>query len=129
MARTGRPPTAIDPKQVEKLAAVLSQDQLADYFGLKARGLRDRLSKNAELLAAYKKGRAVALFNVGGTLLNSAIAGNTAAQIFYLKTQGGWREPRDTDTRDLTVVVDVATQAARLRREIAELDRRDGVDP
>jgi hypothetical protein len=81
-----------DYEQVEKLSSVLSQDQMADYFGIAASTFRRYMRGDDDLTIAYKKGRAKALSGVGASLLQKARGGNLTAMIFYLKTQGGWRE-------------------------------------
>ena len=94
----GRPKAVLKPAQVTKLealAAVLSKKQIADYFDISESCLRDIEKRQPEVLTAYKNGRAKALAKVGGNLLKQAREGNIAAAIFYLKTQGGWREGRD----------------------------------
>jgi len=32
---------------------------------------------------------------MGRALFKRGVAGDTAAAIFYIKTQGGWKEPKD----------------------------------
>jgi hypothetical protein len=82
-----------DPEQVEKLAGYgLTQDQIADWFGASERTLRNRLSDDPALVAAYKKGRARALATAAGKLWDKVMQGDNASVFFYLKTQGGWSE-------------------------------------
>lgn len=103
----GRPRTELTEGQIaelETLAAVLNQDQIADYMGIPARTLRAVLSRDELVSAAYKKGRAKAIGRVAQSLLRSATDGNTTAQIFYLKTQAGWKET-ETEAQDLPPVV------------------------
>ena len=103
----GRPKTELDEEQIreiETLAAVLNQDQIADYLAIPARTLRAIISRDENVSAAYKKGRAKAIGRVSQSLLRSATEGNTTAQIFYLKTQAGWKEA-ETETQDLPPVV------------------------
>jgi len=107
MSKGGRPKKVLTPEQineVEKLAAYLNQDQIADYLEIPARTLRAIISRDSAVSAAYKKGRAKAIGSVSQSLLKSATEGNTTAQIFYLKTQAGWREA-PTETQDLPPVV------------------------
>lgn len=100
-----------DAKQVEKLAGFgLTQDQIADWFGASERTLRNRLSEDASLVAAYKKGRAVALATAAGKLWEKVMQGDNASVFFYLKTQGGWSETQrhehgGTDGGAIEVVV------------------------
>lgn len=103
----GRPRTELTESQVselETLAAVLNQDQIADYMGIPARTLRAIFARDEFVSAAYKKGRAKAIGRVSQSLLRSATDGNTTAQIFYLKTQAGWKET-ETEAQDLPPVV------------------------
>lgn len=103
----GRPKTELDDEQIreiETLAAVLNQDQIADYLAIPARTLRAIISRDENVSAAYKKGRAKAIGRVSQSLLRSATEGNTTAQIFYLKTQAGWKEA-ETEAQDLPPVV------------------------
>ena len=83
--------------QIEKLASVLSKDQLADYFGMCANTYRRLEDEDQELLESYKKGRSKAIASVASNLVNQAREGNTAAAIFYLKTQAGWKETSVTE--------------------------------
>jgi len=79
-------------QQIETLASVLTQEQLADYLQVSGATFRRRLQENARLLAAYKKGQASAVALVAQSLLGLATRGNVTAQIFYLKARAGWRE-------------------------------------
>jgi len=78
--------------QVEALAAYLSSEQIADYFGIGRRTFYSIMKRQPEVSARYKKGRAKAIGMVAHGLLADARAGNLTAKMFYLKTQAGWRE-------------------------------------
>jgi hypothetical protein len=78
--------------EVETLAAVLTTEQIADYFGIGRRTFYSLMERDEEIAARYKKGRARAIGAVAQTLITKARAGDTIAMLFYLKTQGGWRE-------------------------------------
>lgn len=91
----GRPRVELTPEQVaqvEKLAAVLTQAQIADVLGIADRTLRSRIADDPAVSAAYKRGRANAVSGVATSLLKKARDGNVVAMIFYLKTQAGWSE-------------------------------------
>ena len=94
--RLGRPkawePNNEDYEMVEKLAAVLTQAQLADIFGVSYSTFKNYLRDDERLSGSYKKGKAAAISAVGTSLLRQARAGNITAMIFYLKTQAGWRD-------------------------------------
>ncbi len=77
---------------VKQLAGTLNQKQLADHFGICSTTFRDIKKRQPEVAVAYKKGRSKMIDDVANSLYQSAMNGNTAAAIFYLKTQAGWRE-------------------------------------
>lgn len=79
-------------REVETLAALLNQDQIADYFGIARNTFRAICDREPEVLARYKKGKAKAIAHVANGLLQKARNGDTVSSIFYLKTQAGWRE-------------------------------------
>ncbi|MCI5076552.1 hypothetical protein [Oricola sp.] len=92
MARPRITLTDDEVREVETLAALLNQDQIADYFGIARNTFRAICERDEEVLARYKKGKAKAIAHVANGLLQRARAGDTTSSIFYLKTQGGWRE-------------------------------------
>ncbi len=83
--------------QVEALAAVLSVEQIADYFGIGKTTFYRMMERSPEILERYKKGRAKAIGSVAQGLLQQARDGNMAAAIFFLKTQAGWCEKQVVD--------------------------------
>jgi hypothetical protein len=84
-------------KQIKKLAAVLNLEQIADFFEISPNTLRNRWKEDPRILEAYKKGKSEAVAGVANSLLKQAAGGNLTAQIFYMKTQGGWRENNSVD--------------------------------
>jgi hypothetical protein len=91
----GRPPVILTNEQkaeVETLAAVLSSEQIADYFGIGRTTWFAILERDPEVSELYKKGRAKAVGFVAQNLIQKARGGDLGAQIFYLKTQAGWKE-------------------------------------
>jgi hypothetical protein len=99
MGRARKELTEEQIAQVEELAAVLTMEQIADLFGLHETTLRQRMTEDPEIKLAYKRGKNRALAGVGTNLIQQAHSGNTAAAIFYLKTQGGWRETAAAQTQ------------------------------
>ena len=91
----GRPAIVLTPEQkaeVETLAAVLSSEQIADYFGIGRTTWFAILDRDPQVSELYKKGKAKAIGMVAQNLISKARAGDLGAQIFYLKTQAGWKE-------------------------------------
>jgi hypothetical protein len=106
---TGRPPVTLTEAQraeVETLAAVLTAEQTADFLGIGRTTFFALLNRDEDLSERYKRGKARAVGAVAQSLVTKARAGNVTAMIFYLKTQGGWRETL----------------------QVAEADRGDSID-
>jgi hypothetical protein len=83
--------------QVEKLAAMLTLEQLADFFGMSQRTFNNIRERQPEVDASYKRGRAETIGKVAQSLIQDALDGDTTSRIFFLKTQGGWRETTKVD--------------------------------
>jgi len=96
-AGSGRKPfvaTDAERKQVEALAGVgLPHDQIAALLrdGVCVDVVRDNFAHE------LKAGKAKASAKIGQTLFNRAIGGETAALIWWTKSQMGWKEKRDLD--------------------------------
>lgn len=109
----GRPLTTVTEAQraeVETLCAVLNAEQIADFLGIGRTTFFALLNRDEDLSERYKRGKARAIGAVAQSLVTKARAGNVTAMIFFLKTQGGWREtvevakaaPQPTDVIDLS---------------------------
>ena len=99
----GRPPVVLSDEQITELKAlssVLNKEQLADYFGVSHVTLIAIEKRQPEVGIAYKQGKARAIASIGGNLISQAKSGNTSAQIFYLKTQAGWKETQVIETSE-----------------------------
>ena len=95
MARPRKTLTPAQVTEVETLAAVLNQEQIADYFGFSQDTFQRMMERDAEVMRSYKRGKAKAIGSIGANLIGQAKSGNVAAAIFYLKTQAGWREQQN----------------------------------
>ncbi len=84
-------------REVETLAAVLNQDQIADYFGIASNTFAAIRERQPEVFESYKRGKAKAIGSIGSNLIAQAKSGNVSAAIFYLKTQAGWKETTNVD--------------------------------
>jgi hypothetical protein len=108
-------------QEVETLAAVLSSEQIADYFGIGRTTFYDLMRRDAEIAVRYKRGKAKAIGAIAQGLINKARSGDTTSMIFFLKTQGGWRE---TDRSAPSVSIADALEAlsdAELEARLSEL--------
>ncbi len=83
-----------DYKEVTNLAARgLTQEQIGAALGVTIRTITNRLNDDPEFASAYEQGRAKGIAKVANALFKNAVEqNNTAAQIFFLKSRGGWKE-------------------------------------
>jgi len=124
----GQPPKTLTPEQVAEvatLAAVLSQEQIADYFGISRPTFAAICERQPEVLLQYKKGKARAIGTVAKGLLQKARDGDTASAIFYLKTQAGWKETNTVDhtSSDGTMSPNKAPKDLTAEELAAELEK------
>ena len=124
MARPRITLTEDQVREVETLAALLNQDQIANYFGIARNTFRAICDRDEEVFARYKKGKAKAIAHVANGLLQKARNGDTVSSIFYLKTQGGWRETSAIEHKG-----DGSDPVSQIFRTIVSSNRRIGVDP
>jgi len=92
-----RPPRVFTEQEIKEcfeLSDVLSQKQLADYFGCTANTLRAAFERQPELFEAYRKGKALGITKVAKSLAAKALDGDINAAKFYLSHQAGWTETR-----------------------------------
>ena len=95
-----KPKIEINLAKVEALASrLLSKEQIAISLGISERTLYTNQKESAEFAEAIKRGREKGVASIANKLVESAIAGNTTAQIFILKTHGGqeWKEKQEVN--------------------------------
>ena len=111
----GKPRVTFDNNQidqVEKLSAMLSKSQLSDYFGISENTFRAIENRQPEVSEAYKKGKSKAIASVAASLLNQAQKGNMTAAIFYLKTQGQYKEDQVVEMEIPPINITLDSRAA-----------------
>lgn len=81
-----------DKEEMIELSSVLTKTQIADHFGMCANTLRRIEKDDPEVGVILKKGKSQTIADVANSLINQAKNGSVSAAIFYLKTQGGWKE-------------------------------------
>jgi DNA-binding CsgD family transcriptional regulator len=88
-----------DEKAIAKAGALagagLTQKQIADYFEISLSTFKNKIVGNPDLKRAMKKGRSSRIAHVSGKLMQLIDSGNVTAIIFYLKTQGRWKEAQE----------------------------------
>lgn len=107
----GRPPIVLSDEQIkelEELAAYLTTEQIADYFGISRVTFAEIRERQTEVSLHYKKGRARKILKyvkqLDKKIFKTNASGDTTALIFALKTQGGWSEKQELNvtTKDIT---------------------------
>lgn len=93
-----KPKIEINLAKVEALASrLLTKEQIAISLGISVDTLYSRQRENQDFQDAIKRGREKGVATIANKLVESAIDGNTTAQIFILKTHGGqeWKDKQD----------------------------------
>ena len=72
----------------------LTDEQIAKKIGISRKTLNDWKNNYSDICDTLKKGKEVIDYQVENALLNSALDGNTTAQIFWLKNRrpDKWRD-------------------------------------
>ena len=93
----GRPAKELNEAEIselETLAAILSKEQIAAYFGMTEKTLSAISERQPEVFTAYRRGEAKAVVRVASALMRATEEGDMRAIQFFLKTQAGWTEKR-----------------------------------
>lgn len=88
-------------KQVEASKGNIAA--IARYFGVSRGTIHNRMKESKKLEEALNSARESMIDNVESKLYQEALAGNTTAMIFFLKTQGksrGYTERQEVEVRD-----------------------------
>lgn len=90
MGKPGRPPwvpTEEDRKKVRLYAGLgMTQEQIGALIGVSVDSLDRKCREDLDV------GKAEIISKVAGSLVRKAMNGDTTSAIFYLKTQGRWKE-------------------------------------
>lgn len=139
MARPRCTLTEDQVREVETLAALLNQDQIADYFCISRGTFLAICDREPDVLERYKRGKAKAIAHVANGLLQKARSGCTTSSIFYLKTQAGWRETSNVEHQAnpgiTNIVRSIVSPSESLKTFIDEtaerlqIEKREDVDP
>jgi hypothetical protein len=125
--KAGRPPKQLTDAQraeVETLAAFLSAEQVADYFGIGRTTFFNMMERDADIAERYKRGKSKVVAKVAQGLIQKALSGDTTSAIFFLKTQARWRE---TERHEITGADGAPIELARIERVIVDkVKRGDG---
>ena len=98
MARPERVFTDEEIEEIKELAPALTQDQLAVYFDISVRNLRDILKRDERVFAAYTKSRYKDGVLAAKTLRDKAILDKDFPSLkLYLSQTLGWTEKSRTE--------------------------------
>ena len=117
--------------QVERLAGLLNQEQLANYFGMSKSVFTECVNEDPRLDVAYRTGRAATIGQVAQTLVRKALDGDTQSLIFYLKTQGRWTEKLDVEVKGEVTLAQALRSMAEtkvIEGEASELGQQKAIE-
>lgn len=89
--------TAAQVVEVEKLSAMLTVEQMGDYFGVGQTTMFEIFNRQPEVAEAYHKGRARVIGAIAQNLIQKALGGDYKSQELYLCTKGGWKKNAAVD--------------------------------
>jgi transcriptional regulator len=101
----GRPEIVLTDEQIKEVelkAETLTCDQIADQLGFSHVTFQAIRARQEGVSFAYKRGKTKVIDDIASCLIKNAKAGDTASQIFFLKTQAGWSEKQVIETKDVT---------------------------
>ena len=100
--------SATDIDQVESLAAGMSVEQVAHYFGIGKTTFYEVAKRQPELLERYKQGKAKRIAQYVSIVHDKILEGNIDLLKLYLRTQAGWTENRfEEEVRELPPIPDL----------------------
>ena len=98
MARPERVFTEDEIEEIKELAPVITQDQLAEYFSITSKTLRDIFKRDERVFAAYTKSRYKDGVLAAKTLRDKAIIDKDFPSLkLYLSQTLGWTEKSRTE--------------------------------
>lgn len=92
MGKRGPKPWKPTPEDLAKIRLYAGLGATHDNIGALMGRSADTLNKHPEVREALAAGKAEVIAKIAGQLVKKALDGNLTAQIFYLKTQAGWKE-------------------------------------
>lgn len=104
--------------ELEEIAPYLNYLQIADYFKINPETFYKLLARDTRLSVAYKKAKAKKLHKFATKLEEKAMGlapeADTGAIVFYLKTQGRWKENHDQP--EVTVNVNTMSESQKQQK-------------
>jgi DNA-binding XRE family transcriptional regulator len=79
----------------------LTMEQIAGCLGISYQTLNERSKEIPEISESIKRGQSVGIAEISNALYEGAKAGNTTAQIFFMKCRAHWKE---TSVNEVSIV-------------------------
>ena len=129
------PETSLDAETLSKMedwAPYLTLNQLAACLNMPASTLYQAITQQPVARAVWEKAKSGAILSVAKSLYQKALEGNMTACMFYLKSQGGWKDtlkdsaktPQLTPADDAPDTHPLALNTLEQQRLIAEIRHR-----
>ena len=108
----GRPRLELSEEQIEKLkimAPYLTIEMMADSLQVNRSTFQEILKRDPEISGIYQQYKSDKVAQVASSLVGKAMDGDTRAAMFYLRTQGRWREEGHTASERPQIQINVSS--------------------
>ena len=107
----GRPRLELTEEQIEKLklmAPYLTIEMMADSLQVNRSTFQEILKRDPVISGIYQAHKSDKVAQVASSLVGKALDGDTRAAMFYLRTQGRWREEGHTASERPQIQINVS---------------------
>ena len=108
----GRPRLELSEEQIEKLkimAPYLTIEMMADSLQVNRSTFQEILKRDPVVSGIYQQYKSDKVAQVASSLVGKAMGGDTRAAMFYLRTQGRWREEGHTASERPQIQINVSS--------------------
>ena len=108
----GRPRIELTEEQIEKLkimAPYLTIEMMADSLQINRSTFQEILKRDPTVSGIYQQFKSDKVAQVASSLVGKAMDGDTRAAMFYLRTQGRWREEGHTASERPQIQINVSS--------------------
>jgi len=108
----GRPRLELSEEQIEKLkimAPYLTIEMMADSLQVNRSTFQEILKRDPVVSGIYQQYKSDKVAQVASSLVGKAMDGDTRAAMFYLRTQGRWREEGHTASERPQIQINVSS--------------------
>jgi hypothetical protein len=108
----GRPRIELTEEQIEKLkimAPYLTIEMMADSLQVNRATFQEILKRDPEVSGIYQQYKSEKVAQVASSLVGKAMDGDTREAMFYLRTQGRWREEAHSASERPQIQINVSS--------------------